>query len=340
MSEPSVRERIPALRVDDLAVHFGPVRAVDGVSLRVDHGEVLALVGESGSGKSTVGRAATRLEDPTSGTVELDGRNIAGLRGRRLREARHGVAMVFQDPAGSLDPRMLVGDLIAEPLDLMGRRGRRGRREKVAEQLRAVGLRPEVADRYPHELSGGQRQRIALARALVKDPALLVADEPTSALDVSVQASVLNLFADLQASMGFASLFITHDLAAVEFLADRVAVMYLGKIVETGPRAEIFANPRHPYTQALLGAAPVADPRVQRSRERITLGDDMPTAVDPPSGCRFHTRCPLAIDRCATEVPAARRFAGVDVECHLVDDDGRAPDVRTGNQPAQRGAAA
>ncbi|MER7071401.1 oligopeptide/dipeptide ABC transporter ATP-binding protein [Terrabacter sp. NPDC000476] len=320
----------PVLRLDDLVMHFGPVRAVDGVSLAIRAGAVTALVGESGSGKSTVGRCVVRLLEPTSGTVRLAGVDVTSLSRRRLREHRRTVSIVFQDPAGSLDPRMLVGDVVAEPLRLSAGRLRRQEREaRVAEGLERVGLRPEVARRYPHELSGGQRQRVSIARALMSQPALLVADEPTSALDVSVQASVLNLLADLQRDIGFACLFITHDLAAVEYLADDIAVMYLGQIVEHGSRAEVFANPKHPYTQALLAAAPVADPVVQRSRTRVLLGDDLPSAIDPPSGCRFHTRCPVAVARCSSEVPALRSVGAGEVACHLVADDGTGPDVRT-----------
>jgi oligopeptide/dipeptide ABC transporter ATP-binding protein len=237
------------------------------------------------------------------------------------------VSIVFQDPAGSLDPRLSVGDIVGEPLRLM-RRGDNS--TAVAESLRRVGLRPEVAQRSPHELSGGQRQRVSIARALISEPALLVADEPTSALDVSVQASVLNLLADLQRDLGFACLFITHDLSAVEYLADEVAVMYLGQLVEQGPRERIFGVPAHPYTQALLSAAPVPDPAEQRNRRPVLLGDDLPSAIDPPSGCRFHTRCPVAVDKCRTVVPESRVIGegGHRVACHLVNDDGTGPDVR------------
>lgn len=314
------------LRLDGLVMHFGPVRAVDGVDLTVHRGEVVALVGESGSGKSTVGRCIVRLTEPTGGTVTLDGTDVTHLGRRALRAVRSDVSIVFQDPAGSLDPRMLVGDVVAEPLRLQ-KVGRDERRRRVDEVLGKVGLRPEVAGRYPHELSGGQRQRVSLARALVSTPALLVADEPTSALDVSVQASVLNLLADLQRDLGFACLFITHDLSAVEYLADSVAVMYLGQVVEHGTREQVFARPSHPYTQSLLAAAPVADPVVQRTRPRVVLGDDLPSAIDPPSGCRFHTRCPVAVQRCATEVPVLRDLGGHTVACHLVADDGTPPDV-------------
>ncbi|MDF2144667.1 ABC transporter ATP-binding protein [Knoellia sp. p5-6-4] len=317
------------LELDDLAMHFGPVRAVDGVSLRIRRGQVTALVGESGSGKSTVGRCIVRLVEPTGGTVRLAGTDITHLSRSQMRSHRRDVSIVFQDPAGSLDPRMLVGDIVAEPLQLQGvRLSRKERAERVSHGLRRVGLRSEVARRYPHELSGGQRQRVSIARALMSEPTLLVADEPTSALDVSVQAAVLNLLADLQRDIGFACLFITHDLSAVEYLADDIAVMYLGQLVEQGSREEIFARPRHPYTQALLAAAPVADPGRQRSRTRVLLGDDLPSAMDPPSGCRFHTRCPVAVARCAEEVPALRRSGGASVACHFVHEDGSAPDIR------------
>jgi oligopeptide/dipeptide ABC transporter ATP-binding protein len=325
----------PVCEVVDLVKHFGPVHAVDGLSLRVDPGEVVALVGESGSGKSTVGRLVVRLLDPTSGTVRLDGVDVSTLSRRALRPHRNAVSIVFQDPASSLDPRMSVGAIVAEPLRLHGV-ARADRLAQVRRVLEQVGMRPGVAERYPHELSGGQRQRVSIARALVSHPRLLVADEPTSALDVSVQASVLNLLADLQRDLGFACLFITHDLAAVEYLADKVVVMYLGRVAEVGTREQIFSSPRHPYTQALLSAAPVPDPEAQRRRHRVVLSGELPSQLDPPSGCRFHTRCPLAVDRCRTEVPALRQILrqmpggarGGSVACHLVDDDGTGPDVR------------
>ena len=321
------------LELTDVAMHFGAVRAVDGVSLSIGRGQVTALVGESGSGKSTVGRCAVRLVEPTAGTVRLSGVDVTHLSRRQMRQHRTSVSIIFQDPAGSLDPRMSVGDVVAEPLRLQpSRPSGAERRRRVAEGLDRVGLRPEVARRYPHELSGGQRQRVSIARALMLQPSLLVADEPTSALDVSVQASVLNLLADLQRDIGFACLFITHDLSAVEYLADDIAVMYLGQLVEQGSRETIFAKPRHPYTQALLASAPLPDPGRQRERRRVLLGDDLPSALDPPSGCRFHTRCPVAVDRCVTEVPALRLVdrggSPATVACHLVEDDGAGPDVR------------
>ncbi len=322
-------DQTPALELEDLTMHYGPVRAVDGVSFAIRPGQVTALVGESGSGKSTVGRCVVRLVEPTAGTVRIAGTDITHLSRRVLRKHRDDVSIVFQDPAGSLDPRMLVGDVVGEPLRIGARRlPRKERDRRVAEELGRVGLRPAVARRYPHELSGGQRQRVSIARALISSPTLLIADEPTSALDVSVQAAVLNLLADLQRDIGFACLFITHDLSAVEYLADEIAVMYLGQLVEMGSRERIFARPRHPYTQALLAAAPVADPVEQRSRTRVLLGDDLPSALDPPSGCRFRTRCPLAFDRCATEVPPPIPVGDGYAACHLVRPDGTGPDVR------------
>ena len=317
----------PALEVVDLVKHFGAIRAVDGASLTVDTGEVVGLVGESGSGKSTLGRCVTRLEQLTDGTVRINGTDISRLARRRLRPLRRHFNIVFQDPASSLNPRMTVAEIVGEPLRLhrIGSRAERARR--VDTVLDQVGLRPEVGRRYPHELSGGQRQRVSLARALSARPSLLVADEPTSALDVSVKAAVLNLIGRLQSELGFACLFITHDLAAVEFLAQRVAVMYLGQLVEVANRASLFRSPRHPYTQALLSAAPVPDPARQRSRRRIVLSGEVPGPVSPPSGCRFHPRCPVAIDLCAQEVPALRAVgpAGELVACHLVADDGTGP---------------
>ncbi|MBM7786851.1 ABC transporter ATP-binding protein [Tenggerimyces flavus] len=317
------------LELEDLVMHFGPVRAVDGITLSIGRGQVVALVGESGSGKSTVGRCVVRLLEPTSGTVKLHGNDITKLKRRALRPHRRDVAIVFQDPAASLDPRLTVGSIVGEPLRLLGlAKDKMDRERKVADSLQTVGLRQELAHRYPHELSGGQRQRVSIARALAASPSLLVADEPTSALDVSVQASVLNLLADLQRDLGFACLFITHDLSAVEYLADEVAVMYLGQLVEHGPRDQIFTAPKHPYTQALLSAAPVPDPERQRGRTRVVLGGDIPSAVAPPPGCRFHTRCPVAIALCKTDVPPLREVAGRRVACHLVGEDGSGPDVR------------
>ncbi|WP_394429138.1 ABC transporter ATP-binding protein [Streptomyces sp. SGAir0957] len=322
----------PVLELVALERHFagagGTVRAADGVTLTVGRGEVVGLVGESGSGKSTVGRCAVRLDEPTGGTVRINGTDVTTMSRRALCPLRKDFHLVFQDPSSSLDPRMTVGQIVAEPLRLHGIAKKEAAHARVAELLAQVGLRPEHADRHPHELSGGQRQRISIARALSVDPDLLVADEPTSALDVSVQASVLNLLADLQRDRGFGCLFITHDLAAVEYLADRIAVMYLGQIVEQAPTKELFADPKHPYTQALLSAAPVPDPVAQRTRERIVLSGELPSPLAPPPGCRFHTRCPLAVERCRTEIPALRTLnGGREVSCHLVADDGTAPDA-------------
>ncbi|WP_240777446.1 ABC transporter ATP-binding protein [Nonomuraea basaltis] len=316
------------LRIDNLVKHYGPVRAVDGLSLEIGQGEVLGLVGESGSGKSTVGKCVLRLTEPTGGRIELDGRDITHLSRRAMRPLRKDVHMVFQDPYSSLNPRFTIERIVGEPLLRHKVADRRETSGRVAAMLEKVGLRAEMRSRFPHELSGGQRQRVGLARALILEPKLVVADEPVSALDVSVQASVLNLITDLQRDMGFSCLFITHDLSVVEFLADRVAVMYLGKIVESGPTAEIFAGARHPYTQALLSAAPVADPVRQRERHRIVLGGDVPSPVDPPAGCRFHTRCPLAYDACRTDEPPLDdpRGNGHPAACHLVTAD-RVPDA-------------
>jgi oligopeptide/dipeptide ABC transporter ATP-binding protein len=328
----------PTLEVVDLVKRFavgrgpgasGIVHAVEGVSFEIAPGELLGLVGESGSGKSTVAQCILRLLDPTSGTIRLKGTEITHLSRRQMRPLRREVHMVFQDPYSSLNPRMTCGQIVAEPIRLHHLVRRKGLDQRVAALFDTVRLRPELRHRYPHELSGGQRQRVGLARALSVSPSLLIADEPVSALDVSVQASILNLLGDLQADLGFSCLFITHDLATVEYLCDRVAVMYLGKIVELAPVRELFSSPKHPYTQALLSAGVVPDPVVQRSRTRIVLSGDVPSPLAPPSGCAFRTRCPLeprSAPRSHEEEPPLRDVGGGHwVACHLVEPGGAAP---------------
>jgi peptide/nickel transport system ATP-binding protein len=320
----------PLLEVKDLAKHFpvtsglfarttGYVYAVDGVSFTVAKGETLALVGESGCGKSTVGRAILRLFDVTSGSVLLDGTRIDALHGADLRPLRRRVQVVFQDPFSSLNPRMRVREIIAEPIRNFGlAKDEADLDRRLGDIMDLVRLPREAIGRWPHEFSGGQRQRIGIARALAAEPDLIVCDEAVSALDVSVKAQIVNLLQDLQSKLGLALLFISHDLAIVEHMTHRVAVMYLGQIVETGPKRQIFATPQHPYTQALLSAVPVPDPTI--TRERIVLKGDVPSPINPPSGCRFHTRCPFAFDRCKTEQPKTRDLAaGHSAACHLHD---------------------
>ncbi len=321
------------LRVDDLQVHFpvhkgavfrkqvATVKAVDGVSFQLKRGETLGLVGESGCGKSTTGLAILRMLEPSGGRIEFEGRDITHFDKSSLRPLRRRMQMVYQDPFGSLNPRMKVRDIIGEPLEVHGlANDRKAFDQRIAQLMRTVGLLPDMADRFPHEFSGGQRQRIGIARALALEPALIICDEPVSALDVSIQAQVVNVFVELQQRLGMAYLFIAHDLAVVRHVSDRIAVMYLGRIVEIAARDEIYRTPLHPYTQALLAAVPVADPVVEATRKRVPVSGEVPSAMNPPSGCRFHTRCPLAIDRCRHEDPALRDLgAGRAVACHLHD---------------------
>jgi peptide/nickel transport system ATP-binding protein len=320
------------ISIRDLKKHFkvklgafgersGVVHAIDGVSFDIMRGETLGLVGESGCGKSTTGYTIIQLYKPTSGSVTYNGRELTGLTEQQLRPIRKEVQIVFQDPYSTLNPRMTIGDSIAEPIRSHNSISKSGLRDKVETLLQDVGLSPDLADRYPHEFSGGQRQRICIARALAVEPDFVVCDEPVSALDVSIQAQIINLMQDLQEKYNLTYLFIAHDLAVVRHICNRIVVMYLGKIMEIADKDELFRAPLHPYTKSLLSAVPEADPKIERTRQRIILEGDVPSAINPPLGCRFHTRCPIATERCSREEPILEaKSSGHLVACHYADE--------------------
>ena len=313
--------------------HVADVRAVDGVSFTIQEGETLGLVGESGSGKTTIGRLLLRLLPATKGEIDFEERNILTMKRGDIRRLRRSVQIIFQDPFASLNPRMSIGEIVGEPIRIHGLAKGKDVDDRVRELLGLVGLQPYHANRYPHEFSGGQRQRVGIARALAVQPRFIVCDEPVSALDVSIQAQVINLLEDLQEKFKLTYLFIAHDLSVVRHISTRVAVMYVGKIIEIADRDDLYENPLHPYTQALLSAIPIPDPAVEARRKRIILTGDIPSPVNPPSGCRFHTRCPIAFDRCKVEIPPLRSYRGSHVAaCHWVEEHG-------GNAPDLAGAA-
>ena len=308
----------PILSSGAVGRHINDVKAVDGVSFGISKRETLGLVGESGCGKTTTGLALLRLIEPTGGEILFDGTDVSGLGSGDLRGLRKRIAMIFQDPYASLDPRMSIGRIIAEPLEIHGLSGnRRSRDNRVAELLEMVGLSPDYRNRYPHEFSGGQRQRVGIARALATEPDFIVCDEPIAALDVSIQAGVMNLLEDLQRDLGLTYLFIAHDLSAVQHFSDRIAVMYLGRIVEVADRVGLYENPKHPYTQALLSAVPVPDPVAERARSRIILEGDVPSPINPPAGCNFQPRCPKAFGTCKEVDPVLTTVDEHQVACHL-----------------------
>lgn len=320
----------PILKVKGLKVHFPVsggflakkqvVKAVDGVDFEIAPGETFGLVGESGCGKSTTGRALVKIYDPTEGQVIFEGEDITKIKGAELKEFRRDMQMIFQDPYASLNPRMTVGEIIREPMDIHGVYDTKEEREKrVRELLEIVGLKPDHIRRYPHEFSGGQRQRIGIARTLALNPKFIVCDEPISALDVSIQAQVINLLEKIQNEMGIAYLFIAHDLSMVKHISDRIGVMYLGNMVEIGDADDIYHEPLHPYTQALLSSVPIPDPKVARNKKRIVLEGELPSPINPPSGCVFRTRCPKATERCAQEKPALKTVGNRQVACFLYE---------------------
>jgi oligopeptide transport system ATP-binding protein len=323
----------PILETRQLKIHFpvkrgliiqrtvGVVKAVDGVDIQIKHGETLGLVGESGSGKTTLGRAILRLNDVADGSVRFEGQEVLELPGREMRRLRQKIGMVFQDPYGSLNPRMTAGNIVAEPM-LVHKifKDRSEITDRVMELFDTVGLNRSMATRYPHEFSGGQRQRIGIARALAPGPSLLICDEPVSALDVSIQAQIISLFDRLKEEQKLTYLFIAHDLSIVRHVSDSVAVMYLGKVMEQGNADDVYRNPQHPYTKALLSAVPIPDPKVERKRDRVVLKGDIPSPLNPPKGCVFNTRCPVAEDRCFVEVPLPQTFSdGRQIACHKVN---------------------